>query len=109
MRSLLPAVRTGDRARLDGGEAKRSAAIGEDASEAAKGIRRDGFLAMLGMRVLALRIRLPDFQDPIVDRLSVTVGHAAPDADSFSGHSGGRDGVDQQRQESDPEIRADRL
>src|SRR5947209_19955492 len=75
-RRLRSAARPGDAAGLDGGEAIFAARIGERAAEPAK----PGAL----LRIAALRIRLPDLQHGIRNRLAVAVEHAAFDRDPLA-------------------------
>src|SRR5437879_13644080 len=65
MRRLQRGARPGHAPRLDGGEAKCALVVGRDAAEAPESALQPLFLLVLGMRVLAVRIRLPDFDQAV--------------------------------------------
>src|SRR5579872_3764316 len=79
------AARACDAAGFKGAETKRPMLVCGDAAEPAEGRRRRFVLHVVGMRVLALRIGLPDFQDCIVDRFALAIDHPAVQGDLVRG------------------------
>src|SRR5262249_36331709 len=61
--------------------------IGEHASEAAPALLQRLFLRVLGMRVLALRVRLPDLDHSVADADAITVEELSGDRDALALHA----------------------
>src|SRR3984957_17737578 len=89
VRRLWFAVRSRNRAGLDGTEAKFPVVVGRNTPVAANPRLNRLVLGVLGMRVLAVRIGLPDFQQGIGNRRAVAVQNASRNYNVFSGHLGG--------------------
>src|SRR5687767_12997330 len=109
MRRLHCAVGTRYPARLDGAEAKTAGVVGERTAVAAKSAVERLRLRVLGARILAVAVRLPDLQRRVVHRSSLAVDDAPLDAHAISGHALRRKVLDHHPFQPDAKIRADGL
>src|SRR3954469_6470652 len=106
MRRLRHATRSDNTSRLDGAEAERAIVINRHAAETGKARRKRLILIVVGMRVSAMLVRLPNFENGIIDGLAIAIQSARPNND-FSGRlCGWREVVDVERFEPDAEVRA---
>jgi hypothetical protein len=83
VRGLQVVVGTGDGARFDGGEMEFAEVIRGDAAEARE-VGVGARLRRFGMREVARRVGLPDFEDGVRDRLIVAVEDATVNGDAFA-------------------------
>src|SRR3954470_21409277 len=106
MRRLRHATRSDNTSRLDGAEAERAIVINRHAAEAGEPRRKRLVLGIVGMRVSAMLVRLPNFENGIIDGLAIAIQNAPPNQ-HFSGRlCGWREVVDVERFESDAEVGA---
>src|SRR5204863_527471 len=76
MRRLRISVRSRHWSGLDGGDAESAIVVGGYAAEAGESRIERLVLRILGMRVAAVCVGLPDLDDGIVHRPAVTIQHA---------------------------------
>jgi len=81
----------GNRARPDGAEMEPPAFVGGAAAEAVEGGIERLLLPVVGMIVAAGRVRLPDFDQGVVQRRAIAVEYPALDRDPFSGRGIGHE------------------
>src|SRR5208337_3558067 len=93
----------------DGREAKTTRVVGQTAAEAAESRLDRLVLRVFRMRVLALGIGLPDFDDGVVDRFAVAGDDAAGEADAFAADARAGEVDHDDGREADPDVRADGL
>src|SRR5438045_1486903 len=79
MRRLRHATRAGETSRFDGAEAERAALVNRHATETGEAWRKRLVLVIVGMRVPSMFVRLPDFENGVIDGLAVAIEHAPPD------------------------------
>src|SRR6267143_1866848 len=94
-------------ARPDGHEPVPAGLVGQGPAESVEA--RIGRAPIVGMVVAALRVRLPDLQDGVVDGRAVAVEHAALDDDLLAARTVAREVVPLGPVEPQPEERAHRL
>src|SRR6185436_8525465 len=109
VRRLQLAVRAGNASRLDGGEAKRALRIGGDAPEAAPAALEGFVLVVLGIRILARGVRLPDLDQAVVPTHAVAVDQPAGDRDALAFHPAPGDVARGEPVETDVQVGADGL
>src|SRR5882762_9560517 len=109
VRRLQHAARPGHAARLDGGEAKRALIVGRDAAEAPESALELFFLLVRGMRVLAVRIRLPDFDQAVAYADALAIEQPPFDRHPLALGAARGDVARGEPVEPDVEIRPDRL
>ena len=80
-----------NRARPEGAEMEPPAFVGGAAAEAVEGGIERLLLPIVGMVVPAGRVRLPNFDQGVVQRRAIAVEHPALDRDPFSGRGVGHE------------------
>src|SRR5215472_399424 len=88
MRRLQPSVRAGHRTRLNGCEAEAAAFVHKDSPEAVEAGLKELVLLVRRMRVLAVAVRLPDFEQSIRHGIAVAVEHLTGNGHPLTGNSG---------------------
>src|SRR5207302_6775860 len=106
---LQHAAGPGHAARLDGGEAKYATLVGRDAAKAPESALERLFLLVLGMRVLAVRICLPDFDQAITDTDALAIEQPPFDRQALALGAARGDLARGEPVEPDMEKRPDRL
>src|SRR3954469_8135325 len=109
MRRLQLPARAGRASRLDGAETESTARIGWNASETPEAALEPLLLGVLGMRVLACCIGLPDFDHAVVHGGAIAVEQPSLDRDPLAPHPGPGDLRRDEPGEADVQIRPDRL
>src|SRR4051812_22265868 len=109
MRRLRHAARSCNTSRLDGAEAKCAIVINRHAAETGEITRQRLVLRVIRVRVSSVLVRLPDFQNCVINRLTIAIQYAPPNYGFFVRRRGWRDIVDVEWFESDAEVGADGL
>src|SRR4030095_12007641 len=99
----------GNAARLDGGEAERALRVGGDAAKTAPAALERLVLRVLGVRVFARGVGLPDLDQPVVHASAVAVDQPAGDGEALALHPAPGDVARGEPVEPDVQVRADGL
>src|SRR5580658_290976 len=95
--------------RLNGRKTKFSRVIGWNASVACKARLVRFFLGIIRMSIIAVRIRLPYFDDPIGHRFAVAIENSAHNFHAFTGNARPRQSLPIKPGETNPEEWANGL